>query len=151
MPPIADDDARREISKRKRAGQLDDDILDHLVGQGLAEGHSRFLIATTVSSLTIPPCVRRFLEHTRITTNQASSDQRSKRPSRRMMIGMLVDASFDEGAAALVVSHACDQRHRFYCLDEVLGSHRPRGGPEVAATRCLPCVSSTDQIDQQKI
>ena len=38
MPPIADDDARREFSMRERAGQLDDDILDHLVGQELAEG-----------------------------------------------------------------------------------------------------------------
>ena len=42
MPPIADDDARREISKRKRAGQLDDDILDHLIGQGLAEEAQSF-------------------------------------------------------------------------------------------------------------
>ena len=142
MPPIADDDARREISKRKRAGQLDDDILDDLVGQGLAEGHSRFLIATTILVPDDPAEHAAILERAGITADQASwiAEQTAL---RKMMIGMLVDAGFDEDSAALVVSHVIDEHHS---QDEgvwVLIDHG--ASPEVAHAVCLAYERGVDR------
>jgi len=121
---------------------LDDDILDHVVGQGLAEGHSRFLIATTILVPDDPAEHAAILERAGITADQASwiAEQTAL---RRMMIGMLMDAGFDEDSAALVVSHVIDEHHS---QDEgvwVLIDHG--ASPEVAHAVCLAYERGVDR------
>ena len=98
------------------------------------EEHCRFLIATTIRVPDDTAEHAAILERAGITADRASwiAEQTAL---RKMMIGILVDAGFDEDSAALVASHVIDEHHS---QDEgVWGSHRPRGQPR-GCSRGLP-------------